>query len=178
MDWYILRALSGQEKKVASSIKEKAEKEGIGQCIEEIIIPTEKVTEIHKGKKISVDKKFLPGYILIRMEMQDKLWHLIVNVPGVGNFLGAKGKPEKVPASQIAEIMKQIETKAIAREQESIFEIGDTVKINDGPFESFTGAVEEVDKDKQKVKVSVVIFGRATPLELNFGQVSKQVKTS
>lgn len=175
MDWYILRALSGQEKKVATAIKEKAAKEGLADCIEEIVIPTEKVTEIHKGKKVSVDKKFLPGYILIKMEMQNKLWHLIVNIPGVGNFLGTKDRPEKVPTSQVAAIMKQIENKAIAREQESVFEVGDTVKINDGPFESFTGAVEEVDRDKQKVKVSVVIFGRATPLELNFEQVSKHI---
>jgi transcriptional antiterminator NusG len=107
--------------------------------------------------------------------MQDRLWHLMVNIPGATNFLGIKGKPQKVPESEIAEIMKQIETKVVAREQESVFMIGDTVKINDGPFESFAGTVEGVDKEKQKVKVSVVIFGRATPLELAFTQVNKQM---
>jgi transcriptional antiterminator NusG len=177
VNWYILRALSGQERRVATTIREKVQKEGLDACVEDIVIPSEKVMEVHKGKKVSVNKKFLPGYILIKMEMQDRLWHLMVNIPGAANFLGIKGKPQKVPESEIAEIMKQIETKAVQREQESVFMVGDTVRINDGPFESFTGTVEGVDKEKQKVKVSVVIFGRATPLELAFTQVNKQMSS-
>jgi len=173
VDWYILQSLSGQEKRIATLIKEKARKDGLEECVEEIIVPTEKVTEIQKGKKVTTDKKFLPGYILLKMDMKDELWHLITNIPKVGRFLGASGKPKKVPDAEIAKIMKQIEVSAIAREKESLFVVGDSVKVNEGPFESFVGTVEDVDGEKQKLKVSVVIFSRATPLELSFTQVSK-----
>lgn len=174
MNWYILRALSGQEKKVVASINEQLKKEGLTDLVEDIIIPVERVSEVQKGKRITVDKKFLPGYILIKMQMQDKLWHLIANISGVGGFLGSKGSPRKVPEAEVNGIIQQIESKAIAREQSGVFDVGDIVKVNDGPFTSFTGTVEEVDGDKNKLKVSVVIFGRATPLELNFEQVIKQ----
>ena len=174
MNWYILRAVSGQEKKVVSAVEELLVKEGLKDLVEEIIIPTEKVTEVQKGKKITVDKKFLPGYILIKMQMQDKLWHLISNISGVGGFLGSKGNPRKVPESEVKAIMQQIEDKAQASEEKSVFLVGDIVKVNDGPFASFTGTIEEVDEEKSKLKVSVVIFGRATPLELNYDQVIKQ----
>jgi transcription termination/antitermination protein NusG len=173
VDWYILQSLSGQEKRIATLIKEKARKDGLDEYIEEVVVPTEKVTEIQKGKKVSTDKKFLPGYILLKMDMKDELWHLITNIPKVGRFLSMDGKPKKVPEAEIAKIMEQIEVSAIAREKASLFVVGDSVKVNEGPFESFIGTVEDVDVEKQKLKVSVVIFSRATPLELNFTQVNK-----
>lgn len=173
MDWYILQSLSGQEKRIATLIMDKAKKDGLGACINEIVVPTEKVMEMHKGKKISMDRKFLPGYILLNVDMKDELWHLIANIPKVGRFLGMGGKPQKVPKSEIDKIMNQIEANVIEREKKSLFVVGDSVKVNEGPFESFTGTVEDVDQEKQKLKVSVVIFSRATPLELNFAQVTK-----
>ena len=173
MDWYILQSLSGQEKRIATLIVDKAKKDGLGECINEIIVPTEKVMEVHKGKKVSMDRKFLPGYILLNVDMKDELWHLIANIPKVGRFLGMGGKPQKVPKSEIDKIMNQIEANVIEREKKSLFVVGDSVKVNEGPFESFTGTVEDVDQDRQKLKVSVVIFSRATPLELNFTQVTK-----
>ena len=126
--------------------------------LKRIVVPTEKVTEIQKGKKVSTDKKFLPGYILLKMDMKDELWHLITNIPKVGRFLSMDGKPKKVPEAEIAKIMEQIEVSAIAREKASLFVVGDSVKVNEGPFESFIGTVEDVDVEKQKLKVSVVIF--------------------
>lgn len=173
MKWYILQSLSGQERRIADSIKEKAAKVGLDKNIEEIIIPTEKVREVRKGKKVEVEKKFLPGYILIKMEMDDALWHVIKNVPKVGGFLGAQGKPEEVPQREIDNIMKQIETNVVARKQALVFEVGDSVRVNDGPFESFVGSVEEVEESKQRLKVFVTIFGRSTPLDLSFTQVTK-----
>ena len=173
MDWYILQSLSGQEKRIATLIKEKARKDDLDKYIEEVIVPTEKVTQVHKGKKVTADKKFLPGYILLKMDMRDALWHLITSIPKVGKFLGSGGKPKKVPEAEVAKIMEQLEASVVAREQESLFVIGDSVKVNEGPFESFIGTIEDVDSEKQKLKVSVVIFSRATPLELNFTQVSK-----
>jgi transcriptional antiterminator NusG len=173
VDWYILQSLSGQEKRIATLIREKAKKDGLDESIGEIVVPTEKVTEMQKGKKVSTDRKFLPGYILVKMDLKDELWHMIANIPKVGKFLGMSGKPRKVPQAEINKIMQQIEVSANAREKESLFAVGDSVKVNEGPFESFIGTVEDVDQDKQKLKVSVVIFSRSTPLELNFDQVSK-----
>lgn len=173
MKWYILQSLSGQEKRIAASIAEKAEKENLKEYIGEIIIPIEKVIEIKKGKKVSVDKKVLPGYILIKMDMNDNLWHAIKKIPKVGGFLGANGKPQEISEKEVQVIMEQIQNSAIARKQASVFKIGDSVKIKDGPFESFLGNVEDVEESKKRLKVSVVIFGRATPLDLEFEQVTK-----
>ena len=173
MKWYILQSMSGQEKKVADSIKEQAAKKGLDKNIEDIVIPTEKVVEVRKGKKVDVERKFLPGYILIKMEMNDDLWHVIKSVPKVGGFLGVDGKPQEVSEKEIKSIMSQIETSAIARKQALVFEVGDSVKVNDGPFESFVGVIEEVDDSKQRLKVFVTIFGRSTPLDLGFNQVTK-----
>jgi len=173
MKWYILQSLSGQEKRIAASIAEKAEKENLREYIGEIIVPIEKVMEIKKGKKVSVDKKVLPGYILIKMDMNDNLWHAIKQIPKVGGFLGANGKPQQISEKEVQTIMDQIQSSAIARKQASVFKIGDSVKIKDGPFESFLGSVEDVEESKKRLKVSVVIFGRATPLDLEFEQVTK-----
>jgi len=173
MKWYILQSLSGQEKRIATSIQEKAIKENLQEYIGEIIVPVEKVLEIKKGKKVSVERKFLPGYILIKMDMNDNLWHAIKNIPKVGGFLGASGRPQEVSEREVQVIMEQIQNSAIARTQASVFKIGDSVKIKDGPFESFLGTVEDVEESKKRLKVSVVIFGRATPLDLEFEQVTK-----
>ena len=174
MKWYILQSLAGQEKKVADTIQEKVEKEGLGDCIEEVVVPVERMTEIRKGRKVDVEKKFLPGYLLVKMKMNDDLWHVIQKIPKVGGFLGAQGKPQEVPEVEVKRITEQIATNAVARENALRFEIGDSVKINDGPFESFVGIVEGIDEAKERLKVSVTIFGRATPLDLEFDQVTKE----
>ncbi|NRA74234.1 MAG: transcription termination/antitermination factor NusG [Rickettsiales bacterium] len=173
MEWYILQSLSGQEQRIATLIKEKAAKDGLDKYIEEVIVPTEKVSEIHKGKKITTNKKFLPGYVLLKMDMQDSLWHLITSIPKVGKFLGAGGKPTRVSEAEIAKIMKQLEESVIAREKEALFVVGDFVQVKEGPFESFKGTIEDIDMEKQKLKVELSIFGRPTPIELTFDQVSK-----
>ncbi len=172
--WYILQSLSGHEKKIADAIREKADKEGLSEHIKDIVVPVEKIEKIQKGKKIDIEKKFLPGYILIKMVMNDNLWHAIQKIPKVGGFLGDQGKPQKVSEEEVHRITKQIESKAVERQQAMRFEVGDSVTVNDGPFESFTGIVEVVDDVKQRLKVSVTIFGRATPVDLNFDQVKKE----
>lgn len=173
MKWYILQSYANQEKSVVESIREKAEKAGLAHNIAEVIIPTEKVTEIKRGKKVSVEKRFLPGYILIKMELSDALWHVIRRISKVTGFLGADGKPQEVSEAEIQRITKQIETNAVAREMALRFEVGESVKVNDGPFESFVGVIEGVDETKQRLKVSVTIFGRSTPVDLEFSQVIK-----
>jgi transcriptional antiterminator NusG len=173
MKWYILQSLAGQEKKVVLAIEEKAEKENLKDSIGEVIIPVEKVVEIKRGKKVDVEKKFLPGYILIKMDMNDNLWHAIKGISKVGGFLGANGKPQEISEKEVQTIMEQIQTSAIARTQAAAFKVGDSVKIKDGPFESFLGTVEDVEESKKRVKVSVIIFGRSTPLDLEFEQVTK-----
>ncbi len=173
MKWYILQSYANQEKSVLESIKEKVEKAGLANHIAEVIIPTEKVMEVKRGKKVSVEKRFLPGYILIKMELSDALWHVIRRIPKVTGFLGADGKPQEVSEAEIQRITRQIETNAVAREMALRFEIGESVKVNDGPFESFVGVIEGVDEAKQRVKVSVTIFGRSTPVDLEFSQVIK-----
>lgn len=174
MKWYILQSLSGQEKKVAESIREKAEKEGLSECIGDIVVPTEKVKEVRKGKKIDVERRFLPGYILLQVDMRDELWHVITTIPRVGKFLGSKGKPQEVTETEVKNILEQIKVNAVEREQLSVFEVGDSVKINDGPFESFVGNIEGIDESKKRLKVMVTIFGRSTPVDLGFNQVTKE----
>lgn len=174
MKWYILQSLAGQEKKVADTIEEKIKKEGFSSCIEEVVVPVEKMVEVRKGKKVDVEKKFLPGYILIKMDMNDDIWHVIQKIPKVGGFLGAQGKPQEVSEVEVKRITEQIATNAMARQNELRFEVGDSIKVNDGPFESFVGTVEGIDEVKQRLKVSVTIFGRATPLDLEFDQVTKE----
>lgn len=173
MNWYILQALSGQEKKIASFIKEKLAKEGLSEMISDVVVPIENVPTIRRGKKIMLEKRFLPGYILVRMELNDKVLHFLKGIPKIGKFLGEGGTPEKVSDKEVDNIMKQIQHNEVEREKALLFQAGDSVKINDGPFESFIGNVEEVEPDKKRLKVSVMIFGRATPLDLAFSQVTK-----
>lgn len=171
--WYIVQAYSGYEKKVSEAILEKAEREGLADYIKEVTIPTESVVEVKKGKKVSAERKFYPGYILVKMAMDDKAWHLVKSIPRVSGFLGGSGRPQAIPESEIKNIFRQME-EGLARPKHVVaFEVGESVKIIDGPFESFVGTVEDVDDEKGKLKVSVSIFGRTTPVELEFSQVEK-----
>ena len=171
--WYIVQSISGFEKKVANSIKEKAIKEGISALIEDVVVPVEKVVEVRKGKKVDTEKKCLPGYVLVKMQINDNIWHMIKNIPKVTGFLGSSGKPQIIDEREIKRILEQIEQSSIASSNAINFEVGESIKVNDGPFESFLGVVEGVDAEKNRLKVSVTIFGRSTPLDLDFTQVSK-----
>ncbi len=171
--WYIVHAYSGFEHKIKQQIEEKAIQIGVVDQIEEIVVPTENVMEVRRGKKVEAEKKFFPGYLLIKMQLTDAAWHMVKNTDKVTGFLGADGKPQRVPQAEVDEIFKQMEEGVTAGTRGIIFEIGEQVKVTDGPFDSFTGTVEDVDEDREKVKVSVSIFGRATPVELDYTQVQK-----
>lgn len=171
--WYILQVLSGAESRVAEAIREKAVKDGFADQLVEVVVPVEKVFEVRKGKKIQVEKKFLPGYILLKMNLTDNFWHAIKSIPKVGGFLGGGGKPQEISQKEVDRILEQIEKSEERKRTALLFEVGDSVKVNDGPFESFIGTVENVDEEKQRLRVSVAIFGRATPVDLDFTQVTK-----
>lgn len=171
--WYVLYSLSGQEKKVAQSILEKSKTKNLDHLIEEILVPTEGVVEVKKGKKVNSEKKIFPGYVLAKMVMNDDTWHLIRSIPKVTNFLGANNKPQPISEKEVKKIFEHIEQAALAPKFSDNYEIGNSVRIIDGPFESFVGIVEEVDLPKSRLKVTVSIFGRATVIDLDFGQVSK-----
>lgn len=171
--WYIVHVYSNFEKKVAESIREQAEAAGLAEYIEEVLVPTEEVVEMRRGRKINAERKFFPGYVLAKMELNDHIYHLIKNTPKVTGFLGADNKPSPIPQSEVDRIRNQVQ-EGVERPKPSImFEIGEQVRVADGPFASFTGLVEEVDEEKARLKVAVSIFGRATPVELEYGQVEK-----
>lgn len=171
--WYVLHVYSGFEQKVSDAIFEKAEKSGVRDYIEDIMIPTEEVIEVKRGQRVNAERKFFPGYVLIKMEMNDDVWHLVKNVPKVTGFLGANNKPAPMTNKEAEQLIKQME-EGIDRPRPSVmYDIGEEVKVTDGPFASFNGVVEEIDEDKQKLKVSVSIFGRSTPVELEYTQVEK-----
>lgn len=172
-DWYIIHTLSGSEKRVKQQIQEQAAKKGMSDCFKEIVIPSIEVPEIKRGKKVMSEKKFMPGYMLIKMEMNDDAWHLVKNTAKVTGFLGNGSRPMKVPEAQIAQILSQIENKATDVTSTKMFEVGEAVKVVDGPFDSFTGVVEEVDVERSRLRLSVTIFGRSTPLDLEYSQVEK-----
>ena len=172
--WYVLHVYSGFEKKVAESIREKAAKQGLEDHIDEILVPTEEVTEVKRGQRVNTERKFFPGYVLAKLDMNDNVWHLIKNTPKVSGFLGAGGtRPVAISESEAQRILKQVQEGIDHPRPSIIFDIGEEVKVTDGPFASFNGIVEEIDEDKAKLKVSVSIFGRATPVELEFSQVEK-----
>jgi transcriptional antiterminator NusG len=171
--WYIVHAYSNFEKKVKESILEQAQSRGLTDVIEDVLVPTEKVTEVRRGRKMETDRKFFPGYVLVRCEMTDEIYHLIKNTPKVTGFLGDGKKPSPIKDSEAQQILQQVQ-EGIERPKPSItFEIGEQVRVADGPFASFNGTVEEVDDGRSRLKVAVSIFGRATPVELEFGQVEK-----
>ncbi len=174
--WYIIHAYSGFENKVKDQILADAKRMGLTQLVESVEVPTEKITEIRRGKKVTSDRKFFPGYVLAKLALNDDVYHLVKNTPKVTGFLGPNGKPQAITEAEAARILSTREEAAAAAPKQKIkvdYEIGDNVKVLDGPFASFNGMVEELDFDRSRVKVSVSIFGRATPVELEFEQVER-----
>jgi len=173
MRWYIVHAYSNFEKKVAEQIQEQAKAQGLEDMFEQILVPTEDVVEVRRGQKYNSERKFFPGYVLVKMELNDETWHLVKNTGKVTGFLGSGNKPTPVSQAEVDRILNQVQ-EGVERPKPSIqFEIGEQVRVMDGPFASFSGSVEEVDEDRSRLKVAVSIFGRATPVELEYGQVEK-----
>ncbi len=171
--WYVVHVYSGFERRVAQSIREQAVQAGMTDQIAEVMVPTEEVVEIRRGSKVNAERKFFPGYVLIKMDMSDETWHLVKNTPKVSGFLGGKGRPSPISDAEAERILHQVK-EGIERPKPSIvFEIGEQVRVADGPFTSFNGLVEEVDEERGRLKVAVSIFGRATPVELEYSQVEK-----
>ncbi|MDT8344855.1 MAG: transcription termination/antitermination protein NusG [Thermohalobaculum sp.] len=171
--WYSVHVLSNFEKKVAEAIRDAVRQQGLEDEIEDVMVPTEEVVEIRRGQKINVERRFMPGYVLVKMQMTDRAYHAINDIPRVTGFLGPQGRPTPLRDSEVARILNQVE-EGLERPRPSItFEIGEQVSVTDGPFEGFTGLVEDVDEGNSRLKVSVSIFGRATPVDLEYSQVSK-----
>ncbi|XBQ16235.1 MAG: transcription termination/antitermination protein NusG [Oceanicaulis sp.] len=171
--WYIVHAYSNFEKKVAEAIRAEAAMKGLEDKFEEILVPTEEVVEVRRGRKVNAERKYFPGYVLVKMDMTDEAYHLVKNTPKVTGFLGSGKRPLPVPESEVKSIMGQMEEDAEKPRPTVSYDIGETVRVTDGHFQSFNGVVEEVDEDKGLLKVAINIFGRATPVELEYGQVEK-----
>lgn len=172
--WYVIRAISGNEKKVKQYLESEISRLGLSEVISQVLIPTEKVYQVHKGKKISKERNYLPGYILIEAILTGEIPHIIKSVPGVLGFLGSKGEPVPLRPAEVNRILGKVDELTEQGEEVSVpFIVGETVTVVDGPFNSFTGVIEEINEEKKKLKVMVKIFGRKTPLELGFMQVEK-----
>lgn len=173
MRWYVLHVYSGFENKVSEAIQEKAAKLKLSDRVGEIMVPTEEVVEVKRGQRVNAERKFFPGYVLAKLDMSDEVWHMVKDTPKVTGFLGANNKPAPISQKEAEALMKQIQEGVDSPRPSVTFDIGEEVKVIDGPFASFNGLVEEIDEEKAKLKVSVSIFGRATPVELDYGQVEK-----
>ncbi|MBC7180905.1 MAG: transcription termination/antitermination protein NusG [Roseovarius sp.] len=173
--WYSVSVLSNFEKKIAEQIRQSVIENGLEDEIDEVLVPTEEVIEIRRGKKVTAERRFMPGYVLVHMEMSDRGYHLISSINRVTGFLGPQGRPMPMRDAEVQSILGRVQEGEESPRTLIHFEIGEKVKVNDGPFEDFDGMVEEVDEDNQRLKVSVSIFGRETPVELEFTQVTKQM---
>lgn len=171
--WYVLHVYSGFERKVAQTIEETAKKQGLEEFFEDVMVPTEEVVEVRRGQKVNAERKFFPGYILVKMDMNDEAWHLVRNTPKVTGFLGAGNKPQPISQAEAERILRQVQEGAERPRPSVTFDIGETVRVCDGPFNSFNGIVEDVDEERSRLKVLVSIFGRETPVELEYTQVEK-----
>jgi len=171
--WYVIHVYSGFEKKVAQSIEEQAKQAGMVDLFEQVLVPSEEVVEMRRGAKVNAERKFFPGYVLAKMEMTDETWHLVKNTPKVTGFLGSGSKPTAISEAEAARIMHQVQEGIERPKPAVIFEIGEQVRVCDGPFNSFNGTVEDVDEERSRLKVAVSIFGRSTPVELEYAQVEK-----
>ena len=171
--WYIVHAYSNFEHKVAESIREQAAIAGLQDSFEEILVPTEEVVEMRRGRRVNAERKFFPGYVLVRMDMSDEAYHLVKNTPKVTGFLGQQNRPSPISQNEVDQIVNQVQEGVERPKPSIVFEIGEQVRVCDGPFATFSGLVEEVDEEKARLKVAVSIFGRATPVELEYGQVEK-----
>lgn len=171
--WYVVNVYSGFEKRVAQSIQELAGKKQLLECFGEILVPTEEVVELKRGTKMNVERNYFPGYVLIQMDLNDETWHLVRSVPKVSGFLGGRDKPTPISEAEVSRILQQVRDSAEHPRHRIEYEIGEQVRVSDGPFASFNGFVEEIDVEKSRLKVAVMIFGRPTPVELEFHQVEK-----
>jgi len=174
MRWYVVHAYSGYEKRVMNTLKERIELHGMQDSFGDVLVPTEEVVEIREGKKRKSERKFYPGYVLVQMEMADDSWHLVKDTPRVMGFIGGTAdKPAPITDKEAAEILSRVEAGAEKPRPKTVYEPGEMVRVIDGPFADFNGVVEEVDYEKSRLKVAVLIFGRSTPVELEFTQVEK-----
>lgn len=172
--WYIVHAYSNFEKKVAEAIRDQAARQGLSEKFEDIRVPTEEVLEVRRGQKRMREQRHFPGYVLVKMELTDDAYHLVKNTPKVTGFLGAQNKPQPVSEKEVQRILGEVEQAAAAKPRRMIvYDIGERVRVNDGPFQAFEGSVEEIDEERGRLKVSVSIFGRSTPVELEYSQVDK-----
>ena len=171
--WYVLHVYSGFEKKVSASIIEQARQAGMDDKILQVLVPSEEVVEVRRGSKVTSERKFFPGYVLIEMELTDEAWHLVQNTPKVSGFLGSKERPTPISEAEALRIMNQVQEGVDRPKPSVIYEIGDSVRVVGGPFTSFNGQVDDVDEERSRVKVAVSIFGRSTPVELEYAQVEK-----
>ena len=171
--WYVIHVFSGFERKVADSIEEQARQSHLSDEIEKVLVPMEEVVEMRRGEKVNAERKFFPGYVLVNMDMSDESWHLVMNTPKVTGFLGSRGRPTPITEAEANRIIHQVEEGIESPKPSVTFDVGEQVRVSDGPFASFNGLVENVDEDKARLKVSVLIFGRSTPVELEYSQVEK-----